>query len=405
LVAKHNLAPAPNADNTYTFPDANNPFQYPEFPFANPPYAARAYAYASVAHYDALVAAWHYKKTYNRPAAPTVDPSLNSLLPASDLPGYPCEDAVIAGASFVILRALFPADTTYINEKFAEAAYFKQWAGAAVNSDIVAGINLGKAVAQKVMARAKSDGMKNAVGNAAIWDSLEQSAVSRNEIAWESLDSPQRPPMLPVFGLVKPWLFQSALISSIRPAAPPSTKSAAFQDELNAVREMCDPKDRNKMRIVHFWADGTGTYTPPGHWNYLCSDLVYAASMSEVRAARTFALLGMSLMDAAITCWDTKYFYMYPRPCQIDTKIKTLTGLPNFPAYTSGHSTFSWAAATILGHLFPESRDNLNNMAEEASISRVYGGIHYPIDCSAGKQSGIQIGNFAIARAVNDGGE
>jgi hypothetical protein len=82
-----------------------------------------------------------------------------------------------------------------------------------------------------------------------------------------------------------------------------------------------------------------------------------------------------------------------------------LTGLPNFPAYTSGHSTFSWAAATILGHLFPESRDNLNNMAEEASISRVYGGIHYPIDCSAGKQSGIQIGNFAIARAVNDGGE
>ena len=71
LVAMHNLAPVANADGTYPFPSATNPLAYPLFPFANPPYAARAYAYVSAAQYDALVAAYHYKNVYKR-AAPYV---------------------------------------------------------------------------------------------------------------------------------------------------------------------------------------------------------------------------------------------------------------------------------------------------------------------------------------------
>ena len=62
LVAKHNLPPYQNPDGTYPAPNANNPLAYPQFPFANPPYASRAYAYFAAAQYDALVAAWHYKK-------------------------------------------------------------------------------------------------------------------------------------------------------------------------------------------------------------------------------------------------------------------------------------------------------------------------------------------------------
>ena len=60
------------------------------------------------------------------------------------------------------------------------------------------------------------------------------------------------------------------------------------------------------------------------------------------------ALLNMAMMDAAIVCWDAKYVYFNPRPPQMNNTIKTVTGLPNFPSYTSGHSTFSGAAATIL---------------------------------------------------------
>jgi hypothetical protein len=127
--------------------------------------------------------------------------------------------------------------------------------------------------------------------------------------------------------------------------------------------------------------------------------------MSEVRTARSLALLNMSLMDAAISCWDTKTYYYYPRPSQLDPTIKTLTGLPNFPAYTSGHSTFSGAAATILGHIFAAERANLAAQAEEASLSRLYGGIHYRMDCETGVQIGNKIGALAIARARMDGAE
>ncbi|MGZ3873534.1 MAG: hypothetical protein ACXVJD_11480, partial [Mucilaginibacter sp.] len=86
LVAKHNLPPYQNADGTYPFPSSTNPFAYPQFPFSNPPYAARAYAYVSAAQYDALVTAWHFKNLYNRAAPYTVDGSITPLVPKSALP-------------------------------------------------------------------------------------------------------------------------------------------------------------------------------------------------------------------------------------------------------------------------------------------------------------------------------
>ena len=61
----------------------------------------------------------------------------------------------------------------------------------------------------------------------------------------------------------------------------------------------------------------------------------------------------MALHDAAVGCWDAKFTYFNPRPSQLDPSIKTVIGLPNFPSYTSGHSTFSAAAAAVLSYLFP----------------------------------------------------
>jgi len=405
LVAKHNLPPAPNADNPYSVPDANTPLNYPQFPFANPPYAARAYAYVSVAQYDALVASSYYKTLYNRPSAYNVDASMPVLVPKNTTPGYPCEDAVVAGAAYVMLRALFPGDTTFINEKVAEAANYKQWAGAAVPTDVQAGLNLGKAVATKVLARAKTDGTKNALGTPSTRDSLQKRIEALGETPWISLDAPIRPAMLPFFGAVKPWLFSKDSLVAIRPPQPPSTNSAEFKAQVAEVKKEADPSDREKFRITHFWADGAGTYTPPGHWNAIAFDQVYAAQQSEVRAARNFALLNMSMMDAAIACWEAKYHYYVPRPSQADPDIKTLTGVPNFPAYTSGHSTFSSTAATVLGHIFPAQASNFDAMAKEASLSRLYGGIHYRMDCDEGLKHGQRIGAFAVARARIDGAE
>jgi membrane-associated phospholipid phosphatase len=110
-------------------------------------------------------------------------------------------------------------------------------------------------------------------------------------------------------------------------------------------------------------------------------------------------------MDAAIVCWDTKYFYFNPRPTQLNPSIKTLTGIPNFPAYISGHSTFSGAAAAVLGHIIPERAAQYMDMANEASMSRMYGGIHYKSDCTVGLIVGKNVGSYAIERAKTDGAE
>jgi len=105
LVAKHNLPPYQNSDGSYPAPNSANPFAYPQFPFSNPPYAARAYAYVSAAEYDALVAAYHFKKLYNR-AAPYNNPGVQALIPKSALPSYPSEDAVVAGAAVEMMKLL-----------------------------------------------------------------------------------------------------------------------------------------------------------------------------------------------------------------------------------------------------------------------------------------------------------
>jgi hypothetical protein len=211
--------------------------------------------------------------------------------------------------------------------------------------------------------------------------------------------------MLPLFGKVKAFLFDSLTAISLRPPPPPLVNSQQMKAETEEVYQYIKNPTRENTRIVHFWADGVGTYTPPGHWDAIASEDFITKNFSEVRWARNMALVNMSLMDAGIVCWDTKYFYFNPRPTQLNPAIKTLTGIPNFPAYISGHSTFSGAAATILSHIIPEKAAQYKAMAQEASRSRLVGGIHYKSDCEVGLTVGKNIGDFAIARARTDGAE
>ncbi|HVZ57419.1 MAG TPA: phosphatase PAP2 family protein [Chitinophagaceae bacterium] len=405
LVAKHNLAPYQNPDGTYPVPSAGNPLAYPQFPFANPPYAARAYAYASAAQYDALVAAWHYKKLYGRPAPYQVDSSVQALVPRTDLPSYPSEDAVVEGAAVEILKLMFPGDQDYIQQQASLQRQARIQSGANVRSDIEAGEALGRQVAQLFVARARTDRAGAAGGNPAEWSQLEQDATARGEIPWYSLETPRRPPMLPLFGRVKPFLFDSATVIALRPPPPNATSSDAMKKEVAEELGFSKDDSRDHYRIVHVWADGVGTSTPPGHWDAIAAEDFIKMNLSEVRWARNMALLNMALMDAAIVCWDIKYYYFNPRPTQMNPGIKTLTGIPNFPSYVSGHSTFSGAASTILAHLNPDRAADYQAMAQEASMSRMFAGIHYRSDCQMGLVVGANVGNYAVLRATSDGAE
>src|SRR5262245_65477741 len=113
----------------------------------------------------------------------------------------------------------------------------------------------------------------------------------------------------------------------------------------------------------------------------------------------------MVMHDAGVVCWDAKFAYFNPRPSQLDPEIRTVIGLPNFPSYISGHSTFSAAASEVLAYLFPSGASYFDAQKEEAAISRLYGGIHYRSDIEIGKQVGRRVGGYTVSFARTDGAD
>ncbi len=404
LVAKYNLPPYQNTDGTYPIPNANNPLAYPLFPFSNPPYAARAYAYVSAAQYDALVACWYYKALFNQKSPYNADSSvLAAGVTKTDLPGYPSEAAVVAGVTAEMMKLLFPGEIAAVQQKATQAEQAAIASGSATRAAVIAGETLGRQVAELFIARARGDNAGKAVGTPADWTRFETNILDLGQTPWYSQETPRRPPMLPLFSKVKPFLMDSATVVSLRPGPPPNTGSDQMKADCDEVYSYIKNSSRENERIVQFWADGVGTYTPPGHWNTIASEDFIKKNFSEVRWARNLALLNMAEFDAAISCWDIKYYYFNPRPTQMVPLIKTLTGIPNFPSYVSGHSMFSGSAAAVLSYLIPENAAKYEALAQEAALSRLLGGIHYRTDIETGLTVGKNIGDIAVARGQTDG--
>ncbi len=406
LMAKYNLPPAYDPVlGKYPVPDATKPDQYPLFPFANPPYASRGYAHWSVGQFDALIACWNAKYQFNRKAPYTYDNTIAvNFLEKNDLPSYPSEDAVVAAASREILTWLFPNEKQYLLDMAEDAKNTRLWAGVNVKSDLAAGDSLGRKVAALIIARGKTDKMGKA-NDEAFARQQDSIVTASGERAWKSLESPARPPMLPAFGNVVPWLMAPADIDLYLPAPPPSTSSAAFEAEMQELRDVQKKLTSEQRRIANLWSDGPSTYTPPGHWNRTTCEECVKNQLNPLRTARAFAYVNTAMANGGILCWRTKYKYYNLRPSTFDGEFKTVIGVPNFPAYISGHSTFSAAGAAVLSHLFPADAEAFDRQANEASQSRIYGGIHYRSDCTAGLSSGKNIAQVSIDRAKVDGAE
>ncbi|MEO6167363.1 MAG: phosphatase PAP2 family protein [Chitinophagales bacterium] len=404
MAAKYNMPPTPNPDGTYSSPDPTNPGKYPYFPFAHPQYTSRMYAYWSAAQFDALISVWNQKYTYNRPAPFKADASIQTLLPKNDLPGYPSEDAAIAAVSEVILSAMFPLEKEYILEKSQELKNARMWAGMNVASDISAGDSLGRAVAAKFIDRAKTDGMSKAQTPKPISDSIKNAAIANFGWSWKNLEIPERPVGLtPLFSKVKTWYIPS--VEAVRPPPPPAPGSPEFLIATDELKGYMKKITKEQEDMAYFWSDGPGTDTPPGHWNRFAGENIVQDQLNPLRTARVYAYLNMAEEDAGISCWDTKYYYHYPRPSGADEEIKTIIGIPSFPSYTSGHATFSGAGCAVLSYFFPENSGQFQQWAEDATNSRIYSRIHYRFDGEVGLTSGKAIGNYAVEAARNDGAD
>jgi hypothetical protein len=200
--------------------------------------------------------------------------------------------------------------------------------------------------------------------------------------------------------MVKMWLVED--VATVRPPVPPAATLEALKTEFDTLRRYARVGGKADHAIMVKWADAEFSYTPIGHWNLIAADILRGDKKGNLESAKTFAYLNMVLMDAAIACWEAKYFYNYPRPIHIDKSVRPNLPMPNFPSYPSGHSSFSGAAATVLSHFFPENAQKLNEMAEEASRSRLLAALHFKMDCDAGMVLGKKLGALAVARFQKD---
>jgi membrane-associated phospholipid phosphatase len=295
----------------------------------------------------------------------------------------PAPDPAVAGAASTVLEHLFPGDLR-VREAARQAREANAGRGAKLNFAL--GVLAGKAM----IVRAEHD------GSDAVWSGTPPTGDG----FWVPTPPGFLPPLEPLAGTWRTWNLKSG--SQFRPAPPPAYGSAAFQADLDEVYAVSQSLTTEQKRIADFWADGPGTATPPGHWNAIALDLLRGRNLSTRATARLFAALNTAQADAFIACWDAKFHYWYLRPV---TAIRALrdpvwlsyVGTPPFPGYVSGHSSTSGAAATVLSALFPGLESQLSALADEAAISRLYGGIHFRNDNEAGLELGQRVGRRALA--------
>ena len=236
----------------------------------------------------------------------------------------------------------------------------------------------------------------------------------------------------PHFGNVRP--FAADAVEHFMPPPPPALDSTEYAADWQQVRDIGGSvsaiRTDDQTEIATFWNDIPGpTATPPGKWNLIAQTLGQQQGNSLEENARMFALLNMAMADAGIASWNAKYYYDLWRPedairlADLDGNPLTasdpdwtpLWPSPPFPGYTSGHSSFSGAGSQVLILFFGEdeiafeipagwdvlpgvtrSFDSLTQAAEEAGMSRIYGGIHFMFDNTAGLDVGRSIAYYTF---------
>jgi membrane-associated phospholipid phosphatase len=361
----------------------------------NPPRAARTLALVHTAMADAIVAVHDARLAWRRPLPAAAVPGLVPVVTGeTGRFGFPSEPAAVAAAASAVLAELYPAELGSLVALAEEAATSQLWAGLAYRSDVEAGMRLGRAIGERAIARARGD------GSDAVWDSERPSGAG----VWQPTPPAYvESPLEPLAGSWRPWVIGDVVAA--RPAEPPDWGSPAWQAELAAVQDAVARRTPEQEAAAHFWAGGPGTVTPAGLWIEIAIDLILRDGLESAHAARVLALTSVATADAFVCCWDAKYAYWTARPITADPHLNVLFPTPPFPSFTSGHSTISAAAAAVLGHLFPADAADLAAQAEEAKNSRLWAGIHFPIDNEVGAAMGGMVGRTVADVARHDGAE
>jgi PAP2 superfamily len=365
----------------------------------NAPTAARVYAYAGVTLYEAV--------------APGIlgDVSLSTQI--KGMPSLPMPDAsavfdwpsVANAALQTVADGLLSSQDSH---KATAALRDKQTTDRkkAVSDEVIQrSLAQGEALGKVISAWAAQDGAADAHAKAKTYKLPTGSQ-------WDYvLTTPGTVPAEPYWGTVRPFGLEKADVCDVPlPVELSADPNSTLYKQAMEVKTVGDHLTDEQKAIATWWVDTPGqTGAPSGHWVEIANQMVGALHLKLDRTAEMYALVGMALDDAFISCWQTKFAHPYLRPVTyihryINPNWQSFIASPPFPTYDSGHSVASAAAAEVLTALFGEvaftdtthvkegqtarSFTSFEAAAYEAAISRLYGGIHFRMDIESGLRQG-----------------
>lgn len=364
-----------------------------------PPKAARAMAMVHTAQFEAVN---------------SIDRNFRNFQQYFNCPTGTSKEAAAAQAAAGVMLDLFPTRAAQINARLTS-----HLSGISEGVAKIDGITLGGQAASAMLANRATDNSSSTV----------PFTNGTQPGQWRTVPATAAP-ILPHWGSVRPFVVASS--SQFAAPAAPMLTSAEYASAYNEVKELGRSNSTTRTQYqtdtAFLWRAGGNTVTPPGQWNQIAQQVAAARSLNIEESSRMFALLGLAVADAGVTSWETKYTQLIWRPetgIQLgdtdgnaatisDGSWTPLLATPNHPSYTSGHSTFSSAAAAILRNFiggdnftFTVSGDgrtrqytNFTDAMNEAGMSRIYGGIHWQFDNQAGLAAGTDVGNWVFANAL-----
>lgn len=387
-------------------------------PGYSPPVASRAYGYCGVTIYEALV---HGMRDHRSLAG-----QLNGLeelpRPSTKRHHWP----TVGNAAMQTVAAhffhFFPASSGAIDALAEE--FFSDYAEEVETSVFERSVEYGGDLAGAIIEWSEGDGFAEieAANEAFVPPTVDGPWIGAGK------------GLQPAWGGLRPFALLSPTECSVaaHPRYSEDPGSAFYAHGLvvrNTTGDLGASLTVDQRDIAHFWSDGPGdTGTPPGHWVSIMGIIATERRLSLATAAEGYARIGISVADAFITCWQTKFTHYLLRPNAyinkvIDPDWTPLLVTPNFPAYTSGHSTQSGATQAVMTDLLGKvsftdtthvdrrnsqvlanltshtrSFSSLFQAAKEAVVSRLYGGIHYIFDNEIGFEQGVCVGETIIDR-------
>lgn len=383
-----------------------------ETPGFSPPVASRAFGYTGVALYESVIA--------DIPDYQSLAGQLNELEALPTLgEGEPYHRAAAANAALAhITRQLFP-NASEENQAAIDALYDElaaQYESEVDSTTYRNSVRYGQEIADLIFEWSKTDGGHEGYTRN-FPDDFYPPTGPGMWVPTPRLDGgdPQ-PAMQPNWGYNRPFVLNNG--TACMPGAPPvysEEPGSAFYEEAMEVYDVTQQLTDEQLEIALFWADDPGvTSTPPGHSISILTQILVDQDASLVFAAQAYAKMGIAVSDAFIGCWRAKYVYNLVRPITyiqrlIDADWSSPVNTPPFPEYPSGHSTQSGAAQAVFEGLFgtsyrftdttherigmeARSFTSFAEAAEEAAMSRLYGGIHYRAAIELGLDQGRCIG-------------